>query len=222
MSAEPELSITNVVGTAFLGVHIDLSSLAIRAYGDYDPARFAAAIFRLSPPHTTTALVFSKGRVVITGAASEMDLHDAAHSFYRIFAPHVPGVRLLNIKVQHLPSCGKLPGDVDLVALAEAHPLESSYVPEVFPGLKLSVCPENDVRVKCLIFDSGKVVLTGARSRQQVEAAWQEARSITLPYVRARGSVSSHAERLAARRDVRGAAGRKDDQEGDLLVALGM
>lgn len=54
-----------------LGVSIDLKHLALHARNaEYNPKRFSAVIMRIREPRTT-ALVFSSGKMVITGAKSE-------------------------------------------------------------------------------------------------------------------------------------------------------
>jgi transcription initiation factor TFIID TATA-box-binding protein len=47
---------------------------------EYNPQRFSAVILRIREPRTT-GLVFSTGKVVITGAKSEEDAFQAARIF---------------------------------------------------------------------------------------------------------------------------------------------
>ena len=64
------ISVSNVVATANFGVKLDLRRIAWSCCGEYNPDSFAAASLRLRNPKTT-ALVFSSGRLVCTGAPSE-------------------------------------------------------------------------------------------------------------------------------------------------------
>ncbi|KAH7701846.1 Protein TBP-1, partial [Aphelenchoides avenae] len=68
----PTPVIQNIVSTCNLGVtDLDLKAIALRARNaEYNPKRFAAVIMRIRDPRTT-ALVFSSGKVVVTGAKSE-------------------------------------------------------------------------------------------------------------------------------------------------------
>ena len=50
---------------------------------EYNPKRFAAVIMRIREPRTT-ALIFSSGKMVCTGAKSEEDSRMAARKYARI------------------------------------------------------------------------------------------------------------------------------------------
>jgi len=87
-----DVVIHNVVATASFGVDVDLEKLAWFCYGEYNPRTFRAVKLRLTTPryritkhHTlvlypklkgfhnrSTALIFSSGKVVCTGGASEV------------------------------------------------------------------------------------------------------------------------------------------------------
>lgn len=49
---------------------------------EYNPSRFSAVVMRIRQPRTT-ALIFSTGRIVITGAKSEVAAMQAAKIFER-------------------------------------------------------------------------------------------------------------------------------------------
>lgn len=56
---------------SFQGVGLDLKRIALHARNaEYNPKRFAAVIMRIREPRTT-ALIFSSGKMVCTGAKSE-------------------------------------------------------------------------------------------------------------------------------------------------------
>ena len=62
--------IQNIVCTVNLGCKLDLKNIALHARNaEYNPKRFAAVIMRIRQPRTT-ALVFSSGKMVCTGAKS--------------------------------------------------------------------------------------------------------------------------------------------------------
>ena len=52
---------------------------------DYNPTRFPAVILRITSPKTT-AMIFSKGKLVITGAKSEVQALSAAKIFVKIIS----------------------------------------------------------------------------------------------------------------------------------------
>lgn len=61
-------SFRNIVCTVNLGCKLDLKKIALHARNaEYNPKRFAAVIMRIREPRTT-ALIFSSGKMVCTGA----------------------------------------------------------------------------------------------------------------------------------------------------------
>jgi transcription initiation factor TFIID TATA-box-binding protein len=87
MLPKPNVSIgfcRNIVSTVNLGCKLDLKKIALHARNaEYNPKRFAAVIMRIREPRTT-ALIFSSGKMVCTGAKSEEDSRLAARKYARI------------------------------------------------------------------------------------------------------------------------------------------
>ena len=75
----PKPELQNIVSTANLGVTgLNLRDIALNCRNsEYNPKRFAAVIIRIRDPKTT-ALIFSSGKMVITGAKSEELSRNAA------------------------------------------------------------------------------------------------------------------------------------------------
>ena len=74
----------NIVSTVNLGCKLDLKRIALHARNaEYNPKRFAAVIMRIREPRTT-ALIFSSGKMVCTGAKSEEQSRLAARKYARI------------------------------------------------------------------------------------------------------------------------------------------
>ena len=72
------------MSTVNLACSLDLKRIAVRARNaEYNPQRFAAVIMRIREPRTT-ALIFSSGKMVCTGAKSVEDSHLAARKYARI------------------------------------------------------------------------------------------------------------------------------------------
>ncbi|VDP58700.1 unnamed protein product [Heligmosomoides polygyrus] len=67
-----------------LGHRIDLKKLTLHSRNtEYNPKRFSAVIMRIREPRTT-ALIFSSGKMVTTGAKSEIASRQASRKFARI------------------------------------------------------------------------------------------------------------------------------------------
>lgn len=80
----PMPALQNIVSTVNLGVPLDLKKIALHARNaEYNPKRFAAVIMRIREPRTT-ALIFSSGKMVCTGAKSEDASRLAARKYARI------------------------------------------------------------------------------------------------------------------------------------------
>lgn len=85
-SADPGIvpQLQNIVSTVNLCCKLDLKKIALHARNaEYNPKRFAAVIMRIREPRTT-ALIFSSGKMVCTGAKSEDDSRLAARKYARI------------------------------------------------------------------------------------------------------------------------------------------
>lgn len=162
--------IQNVVATTNLDVNLDLKRIALRARNaEYNPKRFAAVIMRIREPKTT-ALIFSSGKIVVTGAKSEKDSSRASRKYAKIV--HKLGYDKAKFKeftVQNIVASCDVNFPVCLEALAYAHHSFCSYEPELFPGLIYRMLRP---KIVLLIFVSGKVVLTGAKVREDIYEAF--------------------------------------------------
>ena len=74
-----EIKLQNVVATMNMGIpYLDLSKIANQTRNaEYNPRRFAAVIMRIREPKST-ALIFSSGKMVVTGAKGEEQAKRAA------------------------------------------------------------------------------------------------------------------------------------------------
>jgi len=165
-------TIQNVVSTVNLGVKIDLKSIAMRARNaEYNPRRFAAVVLRIRDPKST-ALLFHSGKMVVTGCKSEEASRLAARKYARIIqkVSGLDGVRFTEFKIQNMVASTDVRFPIRLEALAGEHDDFSTYEPELFPGLIYRMLTP---KVALLIFVSGKVVLTGGKSREQLIEAFE-------------------------------------------------
>lgn len=159
----------NIVSTVNLGCKLDLKKIAIHARNaEYNPKRFAAVIMRIREPRTT-ALIFSSGKMVCTGAKSEDDSRLAARKYARIIQKLGFPAKFLDFKIQNMVGSCDVRFPIRLEGLVLTHGQFSSYEPELFPGLIYRMVKP---RIVLLIFVSGKVVLTGAKVRQEIYEAF--------------------------------------------------
>ena len=163
-------NIQNVVCTVNLSVQLDLKRIALKARNaEYNPKRFAAVIMRIRDPKTT-ALIFSSGKMVITGAKSEEAAKTACKKYTRIIQRLGYGyAKFLEFKIQNMVASCDIHFPVRLESLAHAHNQFCSYEPELFPGLIYRMITP---KVVLLVFVSGKIVLTGAKKRNDIYQAF--------------------------------------------------
>ncbi|XP_045679533.1 TATA box-binding protein-like 2 [Phyllostomus hastatus] len=160
----------NIVSTANLACKLDLKKIALQAKNaEYNPKRFAAVIMRIREPRTT-ALIFSSGKMVCTGAKSEEQSRLAARKYARVVQKLGFPARFLDFKIQNMVGSCDVRFPIRLEGLVLTHQQFSSYEPELFPGLIYRMVKP---RIVLLIFVSGKVVLTGAKERSEIYEAFE-------------------------------------------------
>ncbi|XP_037087315.1 RNA-binding protein Nova-1-like [Pollicipes pollicipes] len=92
----------NIVSTINMLCKLDLRKIAMQARNaEYNPKRFAAVIMRIREPRTT-ALIFSSGKMVCTGAKSEDDSRLAARKYARIIQKLGFDAKFADFKVQNM------------------------------------------------------------------------------------------------------------------------
>lgn len=171
----------NIVSTCNLNCELDLQRIATRARNtEFNPKRFAAAIMKIRHPKTT-ALVFSSGKMVCTGAKSEDQSKIAAKKFAKTIKLMGFPVHFRDFKIQNIVGSCDLGFSIKLESLYQ-DPSQSkfcTYDPELFPGLVYRMLGP---KVVILIFVSGKIVLTGAKSRIQILEAYENIKSFLLDH----------------------------------------
>ncbi|XP_032080204.1 TATA box-binding protein-like protein 2 [Thamnophis elegans] len=160
----------NIVATVNLACKLDLKNIALQARNaEYNPKRFAAVIMRIREPRTT-ALIFSSGKMVCTGAKSEDQSRLAARKYARVVQKLGFPAKFLDFKIQNMVGSCDVRFPIRLEGLVLTHQQFSSYEPELFPGLIYRMVKP---RIVLLIFVSGKVVLTGAKDRSEIYEAFE-------------------------------------------------
>ncbi|KAI7872883.1 TATA-box-binding protein [Spinellus fusiger] len=163
-------TLQNIVATVNLDCRLDLKTIALHARNaEYNPKRFAAVIMRIRDPKTT-ALIFASGKMVVTGAKSEDDSKLAARKYARIIQKLGFQAKFTDFKIQNIVGSCDVKFPIRLEGLAYSHGHFSSYEPELFPGLIYRMVKP---KIVLLIFVSGKIVLTGAKVREEIYQAFQ-------------------------------------------------
>lgn len=163
-------TLQNIVATVNLDCRLDLKTIALHARNaEYNPKRFAAVIMRIREPKTT-ALIFVSGKMVVTGAKSEDDSKLASRKYARIIQKLGFNAKFTDFKIQNIVGSCDVKFPIRLEGLAFSHGPFSSYEPELFPGLIYRMVKP---KIVLLIFVSGKIVLTGAKQREEIYQAFE-------------------------------------------------
>jgi transcription initiation factor TFIID TATA-box-binding protein len=163
-----KIRIENIVASASLNVNISLEKIVSKLEGmEYEPEQFPGLVYRMSKPRAA-ALIFGSGKVVCTGARSIQDVNLVFKKVVKVVK--TSGIKIpknYKIQVENIVASAKLGSKLNLDKIA--FNLENSeYEPEQFPGL---VYRMEKPKVAFLLFGSGKVICTGARSIQDVNTA---------------------------------------------------
>jgi len=120
---EPQSTVHNLVGTATIEKRfrvLDLRTISrLLPNCVYDQQKFAAITIRIQRP-SCTVLLFTSGKMVLTGCRSYLQCVLAAHEVVRLLRSASPGYffRLRNVKIQNIV------GNVDLRLGAQVLHLE--------------------------------------------------------------------------------------------------
>ncbi len=163
--SKPLISIVNVVASATIDQRLDLNEIT-KKFPDveWNPDLFPGAVFKLKNPKTAT-LLFRTGKMVCTGAKSEEIARKAVKKVVQLLRKGK--IKIKNeatVTIQNIVASINLGGKVHLEQAARSLP-RSMYEPEQFPGLIHRML---DPKTVILIFSSGKLVCTGAKTEKDV------------------------------------------------------
>lgn len=179
--------IQNMVSTVDLCCNINLKQIALQAENtQYNPAKFTGLIMRIKEPKTT-ALVFPNGKLVCLGAKTEEDSKKACKQFAKIIKNlNYPEVKLKNFTIQNIVGSCNVNFKIPLMRLyihMQKYKCRVTYEPECFPGLIYHYLDEEDkngenrgqnLNIVFLIFASGKMVIAGAKKRNQIYDSFEK------------------------------------------------
>lgn len=166
-----DIRIVNIVCSSSLGQDIPLIRLAETLPNtEYNPEQFPGLIMRIREPKTS-ALIFSSGKIVNTGAKSLSKVRESIDKIIENLAKVNVKIKIVpKIEVQNMVGSGSIGMDLNLNSLAME--LENTeYEPEQFPGLVYKLA---GTRATFLLFSNGKIVCTGTRSEKKLKEAVRE------------------------------------------------
>jgi len=163
-----EITIVNIVVSSSLEKDIPLEKMAATLPNtEYNPEQFPGLVLRIKDPKTS-ALIFSSGKIVCTGARTLGDVEKSIQSIIKSLKKLDIHVTIKpEIKVQNIVASGSIGMDLNLNVLGLKLP-NTEYEPEQFPGLVHKLKGTN---ATFLLFSNGKIVCTGTKTEQAVNDA---------------------------------------------------
>ena len=163
--AVKEIKVVNIVVSASLGQDIPLEKMAATLSNtEYNPEQFPGLVIRIKEPKTS-ALIFSSGKIVCTGARTMPDVRESIKKIIKSLEKiKVKITDVPEVKIQNIVASGSVGMDLNLNMLAMRLD-NTEYEPEQFPGLVYKL---PDQKATFLLFSNGKVVCTGTKSEEEV------------------------------------------------------
>ena len=163
-----DVKVVNVVAFVTLGKPIPLNKLIANIENaEYEPEQFPGLIYRTTEPRAA-ALIFSSGKIVCTGAKSIDLAHVAiAKVVERVRKVGIALPKTYDVTVENIVASASIDANLNLEEINFL--LENAeYEPEQFPGLVYRI---SKPRVAFLLFSSGKIICTGARTVEDIYTA---------------------------------------------------
>lgn len=170
-------------------IPIDLGALANKLFNStYDRSRFAALTIRIALPcGNCTALLFSSGKVVLTGTKSMSESILASLYIVRMLRELNLGVsfEVEAINTQNVVGDVKLDipegWELDIQSIFDDHNTLCTYQSSLFPGL---IFRPHKSPVVLICFLSGKIVITGGKSEDDISLGWRRQWPTIRKYIR--------------------------------------
>ena len=157
--------IQNIMSTVDLGCKLDLNYIFTHcSKTKYDPKKFNPVIMRLKVPKST-ALIFTSGKIVVTGTKDEKSSENAARKYASLLKKLQFPVKFSNFRITNIVASCQLPFRPPLFNknfLPSEKMKFVDYEPELFPGLVYRT------GITFIIFRSGKVIMTKAKTREEI------------------------------------------------------
>jgi len=163
---EVKIKVENIVSSASIGKSIELPDVAQALEGvEFNSEKFPGLVYKLKEPKTAL-LIFGSGKMVCTGAKSTKSSKKAMKitvNKMRSKDHDIPNE--FEIKIQNIVASANLGKNVNL-EMAALELENAEYEPEQFPGL---VYRQIEPKVVLLLFGSGKMVCTGAKTYEDAQ-----------------------------------------------------
>ncbi len=171
--AKRDIKVVNIVVSTNLKHDVPLEKMAATLSNtEYNPEQFPGLVIRIKEPKTS-ALIFSSGKVVCTGARSMDKVEESIKKIIKSLEKIGIKIKIKpEINIQNIVASGSVGMDLNLNTLAMKLK-NTEYEPEQFPGLVYKLV-DSEIRATFLLFSNGKIVCTGTKSEKEVNNALEK------------------------------------------------
>ena len=171
---KPEIN--NIISSVSLGSNLNIKNIALKIKNAEYTNNFSKLILK-SKDAKATATIFSSGKMICSGAKTEKQSKSICLKFGKIVNKIGFNAELKNFKIQNIVasydvkfriSLPKLFNEINTL-ISNAKSMDYNYVKynsDNFPGLIFYM---NDLKISLLVFEYGKVVISGAKKRKEIE-----------------------------------------------------
>ena len=170
---KPEIN--NIISSVNLGSNLNIKNIALKIKNAEYTNNFSKLILK-SKNTKATATIFSSGKMVCSGAKTEKQSKSICIKFGKIVNKVGFNVELKNFKIQNIIASydvkfkiclPKLFNEINtLINISKNIYNYVKYNSDNFPGLIFYM---NDLKVSLLVFEYGKVVISGAKKKEEIE-----------------------------------------------------
>jgi len=175
-----ETTIVNVVATANLKQSVDLFELAKAEDIKYNSERYGGRVAYFKTPNMEGKVsIFSSGKMISVGTKSESQARKELTLTMKFLVEKGLAKSIeLQPKTQNLVATADFEKCIDLEKIPED--TGAIYEPEQFPGAILHL--ETPFKTTILVFASGKAVITGLKSSDQINPTIRRIEEIIASY----------------------------------------
>jgi transcription initiation factor TFIID TATA-box-binding protein len=176
------VQVNNIISHTSLGCAVDICQAAVGLAGRAGTAVFPASV---SHCHTTktTQSVFKSGELVIVGAKLEESALLSAYLYATALQRELRlRANVFNFETNNIVGHFELPYRLNVDLFLNDHELEARWEPETFKGLSYIPQGEQDGAVSFVLFETGKCIITGGKSVEDLQRAYDSHEAKFLKY----------------------------------------
>lgn len=151
-----DIVINNVVCSFSVSCHLDLRNIALNGNNVEFRRENGMVTMKLRKP-STTASVWSSGKITCTGSTSEDQARFAARRIARCLQKLGYHVRFKNFRIVNVLGTCTMPFGIRITQFSQKHREAASYEPELHPGVTYKI---NYPKATLKIFSTGSITVT--------------------------------------------------------------